>query len=284
MLINNVNKDPETAVNLEEIEIELLLEGIYRFYGFDFREYAYSSMRRRVWAAVHSENLETISALQEKILHDHKCLDRFILSVSLNVTMMFRDPAFFLDLRENVLPVLREKAFFRVWLAGCCTGEEVYSMAIMLEEEGLYDHCKIYATDINDIILKRAKNGVFPLDYMRDFTINYRKSGGFNDFSQYYTTGNDSATFKASLRRNVIFSYHNLVTDAPFNEFDLILCRNVLIYFNKTVQNKVHELLYNSLEPASFLCLGKKESIKYSPYENSYHEIGEGNKIFMKIS
>lgn len=280
--MNKVRNFPDKT-NLEEIEIELLLDAIYRYYGHDFRNYSYSSIRRRIWNVVNSEKLESISGLQEKVLHDINCLNRFIASVSVSVTTMFRDPEFYRLLRKEVIPFLREKPFFRIWIAGCSTGEEVYSMVIMLEEEGLYNKCKIYATDFNDISLKKAKNAIFPLANMREFTINYHKSGGLNEFSKYYTTGNDNAIFSQTLKKNIIFSYHNLISDYVFNEFDLILCRNVMIYFNKTIQNKVHELLYNSLELFSFLGIGIKETIKFTPFENCYQEIGKGNRLYKKI-
>src|SRR6266436_5520864 len=180
------SKHPPAHDDLEEIELSLLLEGVFRQYGFDFREYAPASLRRRLWRRVFAEGLQTISALQDKLLHDPACMERLLLDLSINVTAMFRDPAFYVAFREKVVPVLRTYPFVRLWHAGCSTGEEVYSMAILLMEEGIYDRARIYATDINESVLARAKSGVFPLDKMREYTKNYIEAGGTRPFSEYY--------------------------------------------------------------------------------------------------
>jgi chemotaxis protein methyltransferase CheR len=268
---------------LEDIELYLLLEGIYRQYGFDFRNYALSSLKRRVWSFVRSENLPNISALQERVLHDLDALDRFLYALSVNVSAMFRDPAFFRSFREEVVPMLRTYPFIRIWHAGASMGEEVYSLAILLQEEGIYDRCRIYATDINDSVLKKAKAGIYPLDLMQSYTSNYIRAGGTQSFSQYYTAAYDRAIFQSSLRQNVVFAQHNLATDSSFNEFHVILCRNVMIYFNNELQRHVHKLLFESLVVLGVLGIGAKESLKFSPYEDSYDEIDRSVKLYRRI-
>src|SRR5437870_4916975 len=264
---------PPGRDDLEEIELSLLLEGVFRKYGFDFREYAPASLRRRVWRRIYAEGLSTISALQDKLLHDPASMERLLLDLSINVTAMFRDPSFYVAFREKVVPSLRTYPFTRVWVAGCSTGEEVYSLAILLAEEGLYDRTRIYATDINESVLERARAGVFPLDKMREYTQNYIKAGGGRAFSEYYLAKYDGAQFQRSLIENVVFAQHNLVSDRSFNEFNVIVCRNVMIYFEKTLQNHVHELFYESLVHFGVLALGHKESINFSPYEVRYEEL-----------
>jgi len=268
---------------LERIEIELLLEGVYRHYGFDFRSYAYASIRRRLWKRVEGEGLQTISDLQARILHDQDTMERLLLDLSVNVTSMFRDPHFYREFREVVVPTLRTYPFIRIWHAGCSTGEEVFSMAILLEEEGLYDRARLYATDINDVVLQRARQGIFPLDRMQEYTDNYIRAGGRRSFSEYYTAKYDGALFSPSLTRNVVFSQHNLVTDRSFSEFTVIFCRNVLIYFDKQLQNRVHKLFYDSLVTYGILALGSKESLKFSQYEPCYEKISGTEKLYRKV-
>src|SRR5689334_16550275 len=207
----------------EAIEIHLLLEGIYQLYGFDFRDYALASLRRRIWNMARAENLGTISALQERVLHDPACMERFLLSLSVHVTAMFRDPHFYVLFRERVVPLLQTYPFIRIWHAGCSTGEEVYSMAILLHEEGLYERCRIYATDISEAVLRQARGGIFRLDRIQEYTSNHLKAGGKRSFSEYYTAAYDSAIFDPALQRNVVFSPHSLAQDGPFNEFNVIL-------------------------------------------------------------
>ncbi len=261
---------PRYDAELERIEIELLLEGIYRHYGFDFRAYAYASIRRRLWKRIEGEGLSTVSALQARVLHEPQLMERLLLDLSINVTAMFRDPTFYRAFRENVVPLLRTYPFIRFWHAGCATGEEVYSMAILLQEEGLYERCRIYATDINEVVLQKAKEGIFPLDRMQEYTENYiaARYGG--------------ALFEPTLTKNVVFSPHNLVTDRSFSEFNVILCRNVLIYFDKALQAKVHRLFYESLAMFGILAVGSKESVRFSPHENSYEQINGPEKIYRK--
>jgi chemotaxis protein methyltransferase CheR len=269
-------------IELEEIEINLLLEGIYQHYGYDFRGYAMASVRRRVWNVVRAEGLRTVSALQERVLHDRAAMERFLLALSVNVTAMFRDPSFYLAFRNRVVPLLRTYPFIRVWHTGCSTGEEVYSMAVLLTEEGLYHRCRIYATDMNESVLRKARDGIFPLNKMQEYTQNYLKSGGKRAFSEYYTAAYDSAIFSAALRENIVFSQHNLAMDGSFNEFHVILCRNVMIYFNKDLQARVHNLLYDSLIKLGVLGLGHNESIRFNPHERDYEEIEHGTRLYRR--
>ncbi|WP_067728940.1 CheR family methyltransferase [Oceanobacillus damuensis] len=278
----------ETAPNsarksLEEVEIELFLKGIYEWYGYDYREYAYSSIKRRIWHRVHAEKSATVLKLLDKVLHDPECFQRLLEDFSINVTEMFRDPLFFLQFREEVVPLLRTYPSIRIWHAGCSTGEEVYSMAILLHEEGLYDKTKIYATDINANVLKIAKNGQFPLENMKKYTSNYLQSGGKKAFSEYYTVTNHGVKFHPFLTKNVVFAQHNLVTDRSFNEFHVILCRNVLIYFNKPLQQKVHDLFYESLGRFGILGLGDKETISFTEKSACYKELSRKQKLYQKL-
>jgi chemotaxis protein methyltransferase CheR len=276
-------EQPPARDDLEEIELSLLLEGVYRRYGFDFREYAAASLRRRVWRRVYAEGLTSISALQDRLLHDPVSMERLLLDLSINVTAMFRDPSFYVAFREKVVPALRTYPFTRIWVAGCSTGEEVYSLAILLQEENLYDRARIYATDINEAVLDRARSGVFPIDKMRDYTQNYIKAGGTRAFSEYYLAKYDGAQFQRSLIENVVFAQHNLVSDRSFNEFNVIICRNVMIYFDRTLQDRVHRLFYDSLMTFGMLGLGHKESIRFSPHEESFEELDPSEKLYRKV-
>jgi chemotaxis protein methyltransferase CheR len=274
---------PPARDDLEEIELSLLLEGVYRQYGFDFREYAPASLRRRVWRRIHAEGLTTVSALLDRLLHDPACMERLLLDLSINVTAMFRDPSFYVAFRNKVVPVLRTYPFARIWVAGCSTGEEVYSLAILLQEENLYERARIYATDINETVLERARGGVFPLDKMREYTQNYIKAGGNRAFSEYYLAKYDGAQFQRSLIENVVFAQHNLVSDRSFNEFNVIVCRNVMIYFDRALQDRVHGLFYESLATFGVLGLGHKETIRFSPYEDRYEELDPNEKLYRRI-
>jgi len=274
-----VSYDPD----LERIEIELLLEGVFRHYGFDFRSYAYASIRRRLWKRIEAEGLDSISKLQALVLHDSQAMDRLLLDLSISVTAMFRDPDFYRVFREEVVPLLRTYPFIRIWHAGCSTGEEVYSAAIVLEEEGLLDRARIYATDINDSVLKQAKTGIFPLNRMQEYTENYIKAGGQRSFSEYYTAMYDGALFSPSLTRNTVFSQHNLVTDRSFSEFHMVFCRNVLIYFDRTLQDRVHSVFYDSLVTFGILALGSKESLRFSQYEDCYEMLHVKERIYRKV-
>ena len=280
---SKVDQQAAERDDVDEIELALLLEGVYRRYGFDFREYAPASLRRRVWRRVHAEGLSTLSALQDKLLHDPACMERLLLDLSINVTAMFRDPTFYVRFREKVVPLLRTYPFTRIWVAGCSTGEEVYSLAILLHEQELYDRTRIYATDINESVLDRARSGVFPLDKMREYTENYIKAGGQRAFSEYYLAKYDGAQFQRSLVENVVFAQHNLVSDRSFNEFNVIVCRNVMIYFDRALQDKVHRLFYESLMTFGVLALGTKESIRFSPFEDRYEDLDANERLYKKV-
>jgi chemotaxis protein methyltransferase CheR len=275
--------DRREQLDLEEIEVELLLEGIYRLYGFDFRRYAPASLRRRLRRRMDGEKVETISALQNLILHDAQVMERLLLDLSINVTAMFRDPTFFLSFRTTVVPLLRTYPFSRIWVAGCSTGEEVYSLAILLAEEGLSERTRIYATDINEAVLEQARLGVFPLEKMQEYTQNYIRAGGTHAFSEYYVARYEGAQFSRELVENVVWARHNLASDASFNEFNVIMCRNVMIYFDKPLQEHVHELFHESLAMFGILALGQKETIKFSPHEHAYEELDPAERLYRKI-
>ena len=252
---------------LEGLELELLLEGVFRRYGFDVRE-----------------GLSSISGRLDQLLHDPPTRERLLLDLSINVTAMFRDPTFYGAFREKVVPGLRTYPFTRIWVAGCSTGEEVYSLAIVLKEEGVYERCRIYATDINESVLDRARAGVFPLEKMQEYTQNYIRAGGTRAFCEYYVAAYDGAQFDRTLVENVVFAQHNLASDRSFNEFNVIVCRNVMIYFDKKLQDRVHELFYESLLHFGILALGHKESIRFSRFERSYEELDAIEKLYRKIA
>jgi chemotaxis protein methyltransferase CheR len=275
--------DRDEELDLEELEIELLLEAIHRRYGFDFRQYAPASLRRRLRRRMDGEKVETVSALQDRLLHDPAVMERLLLDLSVNVTAMFRDPTFFLSFREKVVPLLRTYPFSRLWVAGCSTGEEVYSLAILLAEEGLSERVRIYATDINETVIEQARLGVFPLDKMQEYTQNYIRAGGARSFSEYYVARYDGARFAQELVDGVVFAQHNLASDAAFNEFHVITCRNVMIYFAQPLQQRVHELFYESLAMFGVLALGQKETIRFSSHERAYDELDAEERLYKKV-
>lgn len=268
---------------VEDLELRLLLEGIYQRYGYDFREYARSSLRRRVWRRVIEEGLANISELQARLLHDPDCMERLLLDLSVSVTNMFRDPTFFRALREKVVPLLRTYPFVRIWNAGCSSGEETVSLSILMHEAGLGDRLRIYATDINADVLERSRRGMFLLGRMQEYTANYISSGGAKAFSDYYRTVGDMVQFSAELLDPVVFAQHNLVTDADFNEFHLIVCRNVMIYFDRSLQDKVMDLLHRSLVRFGVLALGQKETLRFSRRAGDFEEIDAHEKIFRRV-
>ncbi|RBW71161.1 protein-glutamate O-methyltransferase CheR [Bacillus taeanensis] len=277
-MINN-----ESKANLERIEIELLLEGVYRYYGFDFRNYAFSFIKRRIFQLLQKESLTSVSALQEQILYNPNMMKKLFHAFSINVTEMFRDPSFFKTLRIKVIPLLKDQPIIRIWHIGCSTGEEVYSMAILLYEEGVLDQAQIYATDINGTVLEKAKLGAFPIESMQHYTKNYHLSGGKQAFSEYYTAKNNEVVFHSFLKKNIVFAQHNAALDHSINEFHIIICRNVLIYFNKQLQNEVQKLIYESLSPLGFLGLGKREEVRFTSYGNCYKVYDSAEKWYRKI-
>jgi chemotaxis protein methyltransferase CheR len=274
----------ETEISeLEKLEIELLLESVYRHYGFDFRNYVFPLIRRRIWHRIHCEHLSTISGLQEKVLHDPNVMKSLMNDLSINVTEMFRDPGFYKAFRQKIVPLLKEYPHVRIWHAGCSTGEEVYSMSILLYEEGLHHKTTLYATDMNELFLETAKQGVLPLNRMQFYTKNYLKSGGTRAFSEYYTVQNGQAAFHPFLSENIVFALHNLAVDHSFNEFHVIICRNVMIYFNTALQNRVHDLFYKSLITSGTLGLGQKEDIAFTIHRTCYEEIDSNEKLYRKV-
>ena len=272
-----------TAEN-ENIEIELLIEAIFLKYGYDFRNYSKASIKRRILQRLSMEELCHISEMQHKILNDVSFFERLLLDFSINVTSMFRDESFYRALIKEVLPLLKTYPFIRVWHAGCSTGEEVYSMAILLKEEGLYDRAQIYATDINELVLNKARDGIFPVKCIKEYTKNYQRAGGRRSFATYYTANYEFAVLDRSLKTNIVFADHNLVTDGVFGEMNLIFCRNVLIYFNRNLQDRVFKVFRDSLCNGGFLCLGAKESIRFSEVSNDFEGWVENEKIYRKKS
>lgn len=265
-----------------DLEISTLLEAIYQKYGYDFRQYSQAHIRRRVTNRMAMSGLEDISQMLTKVLNDEIFASALLQDLSITVTEMFRDPSFYVSFRENVLPILKTYPFIKIWHAGCATGEEAYSMAIVMQEEGLYDRTIIYATDFNQRVLNQAKEGIFSNKMMKIYTTNYQLSGGKNSFSSYYTSDHENVIMNQSLKKNIVWANHNLVTDSVFAEAHLILCRNVLIYFNHDLQNKVQSLFYDSLINGGILCLGSKESLRFTDLHDEYKELDKKQRIFKK--
>ena len=268
--------------NISEADILILLEAIYQKYGYDFRQYSEAHIKRRIINRMQMSGLDDISQMPSKILNDEELAFRLLQDLSITVTEMFRDPGFYRSLRENVIPVLRTYPFIKIWHAGCSTGEEAYSMAIIMQEEGLYDRTTIYATDFNQRVLNTAKEGIFSNKLMKEYTTNYQLSGGKEPFSNYYTSNYDHVIMNQSLRKNIVWANHNLVTDSVFAEVHLILCRNVLIYFDKELQNKTQKLFYDSLINGGILCLGVKEGLRFTNLYDKYFEFDKKQRIFKK--
>ncbi len=272
-----------TTEDPQRDDIQALLEDVHRCYGYDFRDYARASLQRRIQRRMEAEGVAGVAELREKIGRDRECMEHLVLAFSIDVTSMFRDPGFYRVLRETVVPWLRTLPFIRIWDAGCSTGEEVYSVAILLSEAGLLDRARLYATDMSEAALRRARAGIFPLGKMKEYTRNYQAMGGTRSFSEYYTAGYAGARFNSDLVKRVVWAQHNLVTDASFNEFHLILCRNVMIYFNRSLQNRVHRLLYDSLALSGILGLGDRESIRLTPHEDCYRPLDQRERVYQKV-
>jgi chemotaxis protein methyltransferase CheR len=265
-----------------DIEIRLLIEAIYLKYSYDFRDYSGASIKRRILHAVRQFDCRTVSALQERVLHDPAIFMQLLQFLTIPVSEMFRDPEHFLALRTEVVPLLRTWPSLKVWIAGCSTGEEVYSMAILLREEGLLERTILYATDINPHSLEKAKQGIYPLRDMEVYAENYRKAGGRRDLSEYYTAAYGNAIIDSSLRENVTFADHSLATDSVFSETQLVSCRNVLIYFNKALQDRALGLFHESLCHRGFLVLGSKESLDFSAYSERFEALVRPERIYRK--
>ncbi|MBX7488003.1 protein-glutamate O-methyltransferase CheR [Qipengyuania sp. GH25] len=272
------------ADSIEDIEIQLLLDAVYRHYHYDFRHYARASIKRRLLQARTQWGYDSISEMQSAVLHDETILPRLLNFLTVQVSEMFRDPSYFRALREKVVPHLRTYPSLKVWVAGCSHGEELYSLAILFAEEGLAERTIFYATDINPTALKAAQAGVYPLESIRLFTENHRLSGGHTSLSDYYTANYDRAVFDKSLRERTVFSDHSLVTDAAFGEMHLISCRNVLIYFDRELQDRVVGLFGDALVRGGFLGVGSKESLRFSAHAHLFSEFVREEKIYRKAS
>lgn len=273
----------KNIIETQNLEIELLLEGLYREHGYDFRNYNRVHIKRRLEYRMQTAGLKYFSELIPLIMHDKIFFNNLLLDLSINVTEMFRDPDFFKSLRENIVPVLKTYPFIKTWHAGCSSGEEVFSTNIILFEEKILNKAQVYATDFNQNILKMAKEGIYPIDKIQEYELNYQKAGGINRFSDYYTAKYDNIIIDSKIKANTVFAEHNLVTDSVFGEMHLIICRNVLIYFNHKLQNQVIKLFLESLIPGGFLCLGTKETLDYTEFVGQFELIDEKFKIYKKL-
>ncbi len=267
---------------IDDQQLEVFIAEMYDYYGYDFGGYSRASFKRRLDRICQLDGFGSIQEFLYRIRTDAVYFKRVVEEITVNVTEMFRDPSLYKVLRQEILPVLRAKPFIRIWHAGCSTGQEVYSMAILLSEAGLLSKSILYATDLNEQVLETAKKGVYPLQLMKDYADNYREAGGSKDFSGYFTANYGLAKFDPSLTSKVVFSQHNLVSDRSFNEFDLIICRNVMIYFDKDLQDHVLQLFDDSLGKLGYLVLGSKETIKFTSVQKKYEQLRK-EKIWKKI-
>ncbi len=272
----------DADVEREDIEIDLLLEAIYQMYGYDFRSYTKASIRRRIMHRLSLSHLPTITQMTDRVLHDRAFFASLLNDLTVNVTEMYRDPDFYLTFRREIVPMLKTYPFIKIWHAGCATGEEIYSMAILLHEEGLYERSMLYATDIDQSVLSQARKAIYPVDVMRQYSENYSQAGGRASLSDYYTARYDNVILDQKLKRNIVFADHDLATDQVFGEMNVIVCRNVLIYFDRTLQQKVFKLFHNSLDMGGILCLGSKESLRFSGCESAFEPIDASVNIYQK--
>lgn len=268
---------------LENLELDLLLTGVARRYGYDFRDYARPALLRRLRLAQRREGTKTLSGLLDRVLHDSAAMQRMVEIVAVHTTAMFRDPPFHAALRQDVVPLLRTYPFVRIWYAGCGTGEEVYALAILLQEEGLHDRCRIYATDVSEIALDRARQGCYPLRDLTTWAGSYRLAGGTGELASYYSSDGTNAVMRGSLRDGVLFSHHNLATDGPFNEFQLVLCRNVLVDYDAPLRDRALSLLSGSLSRFGVLGLGSKETLQGTPVEGRFQELASGVRLYRRL-
>lgn len=270
------------AGEVEDIEIRLLLEGLQLVYGYDFRGYAEASLKRRLGQWLAESEFDTFSAAQARLLRDPEVFASLLQGITVNVTEMFRDPSFFRTVREQVIPFLKTYPFVKIWHAGCASGEEAYSMAILLNEEGMAGRYRMYATDIDEAVLQKAAEGVMPMSEMQRYTRNYQKSGGTASFADYYTARYDRAILAAHLKKDIVFAPHNLVADAAFGEMNMVLCRNVMIYFKAALKERCLQLFDSSLLPGGFLCLGLKETLEKKAIGGRYQELVPTMRIYRK--
>lgn len=270
-------------ISLSDEQVEMILHDVARQYGYDFLSYSRASVKRRIARLISNDRFPSFAEFRFRILRDKDYIKRFVEQITVNVTEMFRDVTFYKTLRESVLPVLATSPLIRIWHAGCSTGEEVYSMAIILHEANLLNKTLLYATDINPTVLETVRTGIFPLSQMKQYSENYILSGGKQDFSSYYIAQYNLAKFADFLSRKIVLSTHNLASDGSFNEFQLIMCRNVMIYFDKALQDKVLRLFYESLQPLGYLALGSKETLKFTELQQNFRQIENKEKIWRKI-
>lgn len=268
---------------LNDDQIDTLLSDLIEHYGYDFTSYSPASLKRRILRLLALDKVVSFAEFRYNLIHNADYFKRFVEQITVTVTEMFRDAGFYKTLREAVIPELATKPFIRIWHAGCSTGEEVYSMAILLKEANLLEKSLLYATDINPAVLEKVRLGIFPMAQMKLYSENYIQSGGQKDFSKYYTAHYDRAKFDESFKRRIILATHNLVSDTSFNEFQLILCRNVMIYFDRDLQDRALDLFDNSLEKLGFLALGSKETLKFSSIIHRYKQLENKEKIWRKI-
>ncbi|MEO6097515.1 MAG: CheR family methyltransferase [Fibrobacteria bacterium] len=279
--------EPAVDAEFREVYEERLgpiLESILDRYGYDFRDYARPALDRRIKAFMKSEDIADLGGFRERILTAQEYMQRFLLTMSASSASMFREPDFYIEFRRDIVPVLRTYPFIRVWHAGCATGQEVYSMAILLAEAGLYDRCRIYATDMDDSALRKAREGIFSLNAMRKYGQNHAEAGGVKAFSDYYTAKYNCAIINSHLRKNIVFGQHNLVSDGSFNEFQVVFCRNVLMFFNPRLQERVAGLIHQSLGMFGYLCLGAKEPVSLGEYAGCFDDLGSKHRIYRKIA
>lgn len=277
-------KAGKDKIVLEDDQIKNLFVSLKQRYGYDFTGYAEASIKRRVQKFIETTDMQSVDVLRSRLVEEEAFFKYFLDEITVNVTEMFRDPLFFASLTRNVFPLLKTYPFIKIWDAGCSSGEELYSLAILLDEEGLYAKSKIYATDISQRVLDKAIDGIYPIDMMKEYTANYIHAGGKRSFSEYYTAMYGNAIFRSGLKKNVMFSAHNLAVDESFNEFNLIVCRNVLIYFNRQLQERVIELFLKSLPVFGFLALGNKETLSFSAFRDHFEEIDKSQKIYRRIN
>lgn len=272
----------EEELDRQDIELKLLLEAIYLMYGYDFRAYSKASVKRRVQHRMAMSGLNSISQMIEKVIHDREFFVLLLNDMTVNVTEMFRDPWFYKTFREEVVPLLRSYPFIKIWHAGSSTGEEIYSMAILLTEEGLYDRTQIYATDIDKVVLEKARKGIYPLSSFKQYSENYLKAGGKVQLSNYYTAKYDSVIMDQRLKKNIVFADHDLATDQVFGEMQVVVCRNVIIYFDRELQRRVFSLFRDSLDLGGVLCLGSKETMRFSGCEEEFEVLARESRIYRK--
>jgi chemotaxis protein methyltransferase CheR len=268
---------------IADIELQLLLEAIVRVSGYDFRNYAATALRRRVAERVRAESVETISGLQERVLHDPFALERLVQTLSMNPTSLFREPDFFSNFRLRVIPMLRTFPFLRIWCLGASRGEDAYSLAILLHEEGLYKRCKIYATEPSTLAVEEAKLGRLPIDMLEEFAHRYTAAGGSSTLMRYVRTNGDSASLDPSLLSNIVFARYHVATDGSFNEFHVIVARNVLPYFNRTLAYRVHGIIFDSLIRFGYLGLGERETLRNTPHQRAYQEVSGTQGLYRRV-